>query len=51
MEFDVLRNYKGLAKLSEDIGADPFEGDQVGTSLFMTGAMGPKITQKNERGG
>ena len=42
MEFDILRNFKGL----KDYLTDPFNGDEVGTSLFMTGGMGPKITAK-----
>lgn len=46
MEFNVLQHFKGLAELGKDLGTDPFDGDQVGTSLFMTGGMGPQITKK-----
>ena len=46
MEFNVLQHFKGLDDLSKDLGSDLFDGDQVGTSLFMTGGMGPKISKK-----
>ena len=50
MEFNILQQFKGLGDLNKDLGTDPFDGDQVGTSLFMTGGMGPKICQKMEEG-
>ena len=50
MEFNVLQHFKGLDDLSKDLGSDLFDGDQVGTSLFMTGGMGPKISKKMEEG-
>lgn len=43
MEFNVLQAHKGLDKQLEELGSDPFEANSVGTSLFMTGNMGPKI--------
>ena len=46
MEFNILQQFKGLGDLNQELGTDPFEGDQVGTSLFMTGGMGPKISKK-----
>ena len=42
MEFNILNHFKGL----EDMPTDPLEADEVGTSLFMTGNMGPKISKK-----
>ena len=48
MEFNILQHFKGLDELNKDLGTDPFDGDQVGTSLFMTGNMGPKISRKME---
>ena len=42
MEFNILQHFKGL----EEQGPDPFNGNEVGTSLFLTGGMGPKISQK-----
>ncbi len=46
MEFNVLQAHKGLDKQLEELGSDPFEANSVGTSLFMTGNMGPKIKVK-----
>ena len=46
MEFNVLQAHKGLDKQLEELGSDPFEANSVGTSLFMTGNMGPKIKEK-----
>ena len=42
MEFNILQHFKGL----EELPKDPFNGNEVGTSLFLTGGMGPKISQK-----
>jgi uncharacterized protein len=42
MEFNILQHFKGL----EDQPMDPFNGNEVGTSLFMGGNMGPKISDK-----
>jgi len=42
MEFNVLQHFKGL----ENIPKDPFNGNEIGTSLFMTGGMGPSISKK-----
>ena len=50
MEFNILQSHKGLDKQLEELGSDPFDGNSVGTSLFMTGNMGPKIKGKNGSG-
>ena len=42
MEFNILNHFKGL----EDMPTDPLKADEIGTSLFMTGNMGPKISKK-----
>ena len=42
MEFNILQHFKGLDELPKD----PFNGNEVGTSLFLTGGMGEKISQK-----
>ena len=42
MEFNILQHFKGL----ENIPKDPFNSDEIGTSLFMTGNMGPRISDK-----
>ena len=42
MEFNILQHFKGL----EHLPMDPFNGDEIGTSLFLTGNMGPKISAK-----
>ena len=36
MEFNILQHFKGF----DDLPKDPFNGDEVGTSLFLTGGMG-----------
>jgi hypothetical protein len=42
MEFNILNHFKGL----EDMPTDPLKADEIGTSLFMTGNMGPRISKK-----
>ena len=42
MEFNILQHFKGL----ENMPKDPFNGDEIGTSLFLTGNMGPRISEK-----
>jgi len=42
MEFNILQHFKGL----EHMPMDPFNANEIGTSLFMTGNMGPKISEK-----
>ena len=42
MEFNILQHFRGLA----DMPKDPFNGDEIGTSLFLTGNMGPRISEK-----
>ena len=42
MEFNILNHFKGL----EEMPTDPLKADEIGTSLFMTGNMGPKISKK-----
>jgi predicted TIM-barrel fold metal-dependent hydrolase len=42
MEFNILQHFKGLDELPKD----PFNGNETGTSLFLTGGMGPKISEK-----
>lgn len=42
MEFNILQHFKGL----EHQPLDPFNSDEIGASLFMTGGMGPRITEK-----
>ena len=42
MEFNILQHFKGL----ENSPKDPFNGDEIGTSLFLTGDMGPRISAK-----
>ena len=42
MEFNILNHFKGL----EHMPKDPFNGNEVGTSLFLTGNMGPRISGK-----
>jgi len=42
MEFNILQHFKGL----ENIPKDPYNADSIGASLFMTGNMGPRITEK-----
>ena len=42
MEFNILQHFKGL----ENIPKDPCNADEIGTSLFLTGNMGPRISDK-----
>ena len=42
MEFNVLQHFKGL----ENIPKDPYNADEIGTSLFLTGNMGPRVPDK-----
>ena len=42
MEFNILQHFKGL----ENMPKDPFNGDEIGTSLFLAGNMGPRISEK-----
>ena len=42
MEFNILQHFKGL----ENHPKDPFNANEVGTSLFMTGDMGREISEK-----
>jgi uncharacterized protein len=42
MEFNILHHFRGL----KDMPTDPFNGDDVGAALFMTGNMGEKISAK-----
>ena len=42
MEFDVLHHFKGI----ENLPKDPYNGDEIGAALFLTGNMGPKISEK-----
>ena len=42
MEFNILQHFRGL----ENMPKDPFNGDEVGTSLFLAGNMGPRISEK-----
>ncbi len=42
MEYNILQHFKGL----EHLPMDPFNGDEVGTSMFMAGNMGEKISAK-----
>lgn len=42
MEFNILQAFKGL----KDKPTNPFNGDEIGTSLFMAGNMGDKISDK-----
>ena len=42
MEYNILQHFKGL----EHMPMDPFNGDEVGTSMFLAGNMGPKISDK-----
>jgi hypothetical protein len=42
MEFDILQHFRGL----EHRPTDPFNGDEVGTSLFLTGNMGDRLSAK-----
>src|SRR5689334_23805741 len=42
MEFNILQHFRGL----DDMPKDPFNGDEIGTSLFLTGNMGPRISDK-----
>jgi predicted TIM-barrel fold metal-dependent hydrolase len=42
MEYNILHHFKGL----EHQPMDPFNGDEVGTSLFLTGNMGDKISAR-----
>ena len=32
MEFNILQHFRGLT----DMAIDPFNGDEIGTSLFLT---------------
>ena len=45
MEFNILQRFNGL----ENIPKDPCNADDIGTSLFLTGNMGPRISDKNGR--
>ena len=45
MEFNVLSVFKGIEK--EPI--NPFNPNEVGTSLFLNGGMGPKIKESMEK--
>ncbi len=42
MEYNILQHFKGL----EHMPMDPFNGDEIGTSMFLAGNMGPKISGK-----
>ncbi len=42
MEFNILQHFKGL----EHMPKDPFNGDEIGASLFLSGNMGDRISQK-----
>jgi uncharacterized protein len=42
MEFNILQHFKGL----ENIPKDPYNADQIGSSLFLSGNMGPRISEK-----
>ena len=42
MEFNILEHFKGL----ENSPKDPYNADEIGTSLFLTGNMGPRISAK-----
>jgi len=42
MEFNILNHFKGL----DEMPTDPLKADEIGTSLFMTGNMGPQISKK-----
>lgn len=42
MEYNILQHFKGL----EHMPMDPFNGDEVGTSMFLAGNMGPRISEK-----
>jgi len=42
MEFNILQHFKGL----ENSPKDPYNADEIGTSLFLTGNMGPRISAK-----
>src|SRR5690349_4356957 len=42
MEFNILQHFRGL----DEMPKDPFNGDEIGTSLFLTGNMGPRISDK-----
>src|SRR5262247_4816095 len=42
MEFDILHHFKGL----ETSPKDPYNADEIGTSLFLTGNRGPRIAAK-----
>jgi predicted TIM-barrel fold metal-dependent hydrolase len=42
MEFNILQHFKGL----EHQPMNPFNADEIGTSLFLTGNMGDRISAK-----
>ena len=42
MEFNILSHFKGL----DETPTDPLKADEIGTSLFLTGNMGPQISKK-----
>jgi len=42
MEFNILQHFKGL----ETQPRDPFNADEIGTSLFLSGNMGDGISKK-----
>ena len=42
MEFNILQHFKGL----EHMPKDPFNGNEIGSSLFLSGNMGPRISEK-----
>ncbi len=42
MEFNILSVFKGIEKEA----IDPFNSNEVGTSLFMNGNLGSKVSQK-----
>ena len=42
MEFNILSHFKGL----NEMPTDPLKADEIGTSLLLTGNMGPQISKK-----
>ncbi|MGH8245583.1 MAG: amidohydrolase family protein [Gammaproteobacteria bacterium] len=42
MEFNILKHFKGI----ENIPKDPFDANGMGTAFFMSGNMGPKISER-----